>query len=412
MKIQPKYDLVPVFARLRESRLSGVGGRPSLRAFESQSAMSVLESAVTFQPEIPELEKPSLIRSAVFSAARTEAFDEASILSELRRAEIEYLRQPLKTFDVLSSLGINAYGPVKGWAQRRVVKGALLSFRASVPKRIDRTDIADSVVEHISRSANALTHCVVRVESRTPVAAYQQGMDRIDLLRGIWNFFLNSGTAMRHSAGGRPVNSILPGPIHSVHNPNGSLASKNYWYEPQALLAEWLFRADEHWHDVERFARATQRRIQCARYALEIENAFVRYARALDLADMGLAFVRLWAVLELLTNAIGDYDKLIARVAFLYSGAQRLFVQSLLEHLRSVRNGWVHMDLTRSDMESHVYELKSFVEASMVFHLRNGSRFSSVATATMYLDTPKDPALLRERIGQYRRALRSDRKRL
>ena len=52
----------------------------------------------------------------------------------------------------------------------------------------------------------------------------------MDLLRGMWNLRLNS--AARSSSGKRkPVNVLQLGPLHSLHEPNGELATDRYWYD-------------------------------------------------------------------------------------------------------------------------------------------------------------------------------------
>ena len=36
----------------------------------------------------------------------------------------------------------------------------------------------------------------------------------------------------RHSDSTRPLNDVLPGPVTTLHHPNGSQATRSYWYHP------------------------------------------------------------------------------------------------------------------------------------------------------------------------------------
>ncbi len=67
----------------------------------------------------------------------------------------------------------------------------------------------------------------VSVRARSEHEAYEKATGALDLLRGIWNLRLNS--AARSSSGKRkPVNVLQLGPLHSLHEPNGELASYRF----------------------------------------------------------------------------------------------------------------------------------------------------------------------------------------
>lgn len=71
----------------------------------------------------------------------------------------------------------------------------------------------------------------VLVSARTTNEAGALALDQLDLVRGIWNFRKNRGTWIRKSSGTRsPVNSIILGPIHTLHTPSGALATESWWY--------------------------------------------------------------------------------------------------------------------------------------------------------------------------------------
>jgi len=90
----------------------------------------------------------------------------------------------------------------------------------------------------------------------------------------------------------------------------------------------------------------------------------------------------------------------------LFGDKDRRFVRLLLEHLRDVRNRLVHAAEVRSNMEIYLYQLKGIAELMIRYHLRRGNRYTSLANAAEYLDTPVDRQILKQRIRDYRRVLR------
>jgi hypothetical protein len=201
------------------------------------------------------------------------------------------------------------------------------------------------------------------------------------------------------------LNAILPGPLHTLHLHDGSLVDP-FWYEPKALVTSEIYRPDKEWTHVQRRAASILSRLRSIKYRADIEAALVRYSRAFDNHDLNAAFSGLWGVLEFLTDSVGAYEQLISRAAFVIADKDRDFVRLLLEHLRDVRNGLIHEDRERTNVESYLYQLKWLAEVLLRFHLRNGALFASRSEAARYLDLSLNRDTLRLRIKEYRRALR------
>ncbi len=246
------------------------------------------------------------------------------------------------------------------------------------------------------------------MRARTEAAAFNEALETLDFLRGVWNFWINSGVSMRHSSGPRkPVNPILLGPTQTLHRPSGALATDVFWCQPQHEQFDTVYSPLAKLAKISTFESKVRARLGEISYGRNLRNLLVRYVRALDSVDYYVAFNRLWSVLEHLTAAVGDYKALINRVVFLYSHQDRAYLRLLMEHLRDVRNGIVHMDELRGPMETYLFQLKSLgVEPVVRFHLAQGKRFSSLNAAGQFLDLPTDPELLRERVQSFRLALR------
>jgi hypothetical protein len=251
------------------------------------------------------------------------------------------------------------------------------------------------------------------VMARTPSGAFELGQHSVDYARGVWNFLINSRTHIRLFSVGppKPVNAIIPGPIHTVHTARGKLALEAIWYDLYRVDQVQLFRQDALLSKIEATAQTIRQCVRQSEYARDIEHGFVRYARALDTPDHAVAFARLWTTIEYLADT-SDHDKLCRRIASLTKEHERGFVELVLWHMRDVRNGVVHVDASREftdvreGMEVYLYQLKVFAEWLLRFHVRYRRRFKSRASAIEFLDLPASARELQRLIKLYRSALR------
>lgn len=129
------------------------------------------------------------------------------------------------------------------------------------------------------------------------------------------------------------------------------------------------------------------------KYPHVIQNAFIRYTRALDERDWTTAFLKLWSILELLTDTSkANYDTTIKRTAFLYK--EREYNIQVLQHLKKYRNLSVHLDMGNSEIETYLYQLKNYVETLLSFHLQNKFNFDTIQEAAEFLSLPHEEEVL------------------
>lgn len=132
-------------------------------------------------------------------------------------------------------------------------------------------------------------------------------------------------------------------------------------------------------------------------YQSTLENAIIRYSRALDERVWQTAYLKLWSVLELLTNSQHEsYKVLINRTSFIF--LDRQFHRQVLNQLREYRNKYVHTDAENADIEIYMYQLKRYVEKMLGFHLGNTTRFESMEEVTKFLNLPYEKNTIESRI--------------
>ncbi|MCD4720516.1 MAG: hypothetical protein K8S13_11755 [Desulfobacula sp.] len=85
----------------------------------------------------------------------------------------------------------------------------------------------------IDEDENYSYFVTAHIRSKTKHDAVNKMLDAIDLLRGIWNLYMNKEFTIRFGNGKKkPINQITLGALHTLHNKNGSLAADVFWYEP------------------------------------------------------------------------------------------------------------------------------------------------------------------------------------
>jgi hypothetical protein len=66
--------------------------------------------------------------------------------------------------------------------------------------------------------------------------------------------------------------------------------------------------------------------------------------------------------------------------------------------LKEYRNESVHLDKEDRDVETHLYQLKRYVETQLSFHLFNNFGFRSIQDAAIFLSSPTQKKDIDEKI--------------
>jgi hypothetical protein len=242
------------------------------------------------------------------------------------------------------------------------------------------------------------------VLARNPADAAEKALNSIDLVRASWNLSLNLGKTWRCSSGRpTPVNEIRLSPFHTIHDSAGALATNAFWYDPGYSKPANLYSDQPRLARLQEFARNLRFKLAQLPYQDDIESALLRYVRALDSADLNDAFLRLWSLLEYLTNSGQDpYKVATRRAAFIYQDRER--AQLVLAHLTQQRNRFVHAGSDSEEIEPLVFLLKRHVDDLLLFHLRNSLGFKTRSEAAQFMDLPPNTDEIDLRISRLRSA--------
>jgi hypothetical protein len=369
-----------------------------------EDCVSVLHSSLEFSDGIPQTERRKIIALSIRDAAVAGVISAKALLREISRQENSYLRKPVKKLVLVTSLSIRHDSALKNV----LVNDAAIRFTPRLPKRFDQGAIMKLANSYIV-GPFPKDYCAVRVSvtGRSEHEAVEKAFNAVDLLRGIWNLGLNRSRGLSYRNGNRrPMNLILPGPLHTLHEPNGKLVStEDLWYEPEYVAPIELFYIRNGFSQLRNFDKSLRRQIGAIQYRNRIENAIKRYCRALDSRDYQRAFLDVWSVMEALTDSFtGNYDVTIRRTVSLFD--EPSFHKQVLKHLRQFRNRAVHAGEGTEEIETLLFQLRRYVQELIMFHATNDLRFERFEEACEFLDLPTGASILKKKQQLIRKALK------
>lgn len=393
-------------ARLESSKIRKEDGGASFEGFEFDDCAAVLYNLLECKG-IPEGEKRRIVTKSIFNAGANGAISPDSLLSEIRSLEIGFWKEPVLRYVLCTSLSIDRFSELKS----RKLDRTLIRFMPRLPKSFQAGAEKIRDISQHSLSADPPQNYIqtlISVDARSPVDAAEQAFETIDLLRGIWNFGINRKHFNRNSYGNRnPVNEIVLGPLHSLHFPDGKLATEMWWYDPeyQKPVDPYNLRNPREKERLDKIEKSGRTLLKKQKYRAVVEFAIREYCRALDYRNWSNAFLKLWSVLELLTHTEKDnYGTTIRRAAFVWTDAE--YHKEVLNHLRHLRNCFVHENKSTDNVETYMYQLKRYVEALIGFHLGRGLSFSTISEAAEFMDLPVEQQILRNKIVKLETALK------
>jgi len=393
------YQPEQIIQKITEYQASGRQGYP----FIDKEIQTLLVSMIKFNEALPESEKRRIIGSALRQVLAASGITANSLLGRICKLEQEFLNQPKAPYVLATALLVKT----SSIFPRKSIDGATFTFTNKLPIEFLRARQSLDERAQLDRIPKLTSnHQAVRVHiyARSPAEATQLALDRLDLLRGIWNLYLHSGqvkiTGGRHNI---PVNQILLGPLHSLHHPSGQLATDNFWYEPGYYsLPSPLNLSKEKFDKLFEFETKIRKHLKPLSYRTTMEQALLRYVRALDEHDWQKSFSRLWSLLELLTHTQqANYDTTIRRACYIFE--KRDYYRQILKHLRENRNRATHDDEGAQEIEPLMYQLKNIIEALMVRQIYNGLKFGSMTEWGEFLDMPVNREDLNAKLTQLKK---------
>ena len=395
-------DFKPSFLTDRIERLKSVSsnGTVSFPGFTHTEHSSVLGSMLRLNREIPDNEARKIINLACFAVAGAGKVTPDTLCAHVDALEKKYLSTPKAEFRLVTSVSAAfVAGPVAFQVRNTTISFGRRPSRNAGRSHAEKVNEAEYLLH--GELPQSYSPVLARVSARNEHEAAKQALHEIDLTRAIWNFWINRTVITRSTIGNRaPINSIILGPIHTLHTLSGELASDSYWYEPVYRGPVSVWRDATRHSKIQEFTKKVRVALRKVPYQSSIEALLVRYVRALDSSDWHACFLELWSILEELTNTKREdtHKVTVRRSAFL--SEDFAYATQVLNHLRSYRNAAVHSGNERDNVEPIMYQAKNFVEALLQFNLASAGQFKSLDDVAKFLDGPSELAEIDRQIGR------------
>lgn len=369
--------------------------------FDFDTSADILAATCPLSREVPPTERVAIVRHAIVQSTKEQDLTPQNVLKHAAAKQTQYLRLRTQSFVLVTTISLDS----RDVPLRRRMGAAAITLSRHTPRHFRFPERVTKSRIHYGDPPRDYVSVRVRVSARRPEQAADLALSSVDLLRAIWNLHINRRTAQRIS-GGRvhPVNNVVLGPIHTVHHPDGTPATDVYWWEPSYVEPLRAFSLRERAKPLKRFERLVRLSLKRSPFADLIQKILLQYVRALDDRQLSSAFVKLWAALEEVTLANGNYDSLIRRSTFLWR--EQRYHRLVLHHLRLWRNRIVHDGEDTSEAERMVFQLKQYVEHMLLFFIRRSHVFETLGEYGQFLDLPENTAILHRRMRLYRWAHR------
>lgn len=355
-----------------------------------------LQTAYNFNSKTPPPAFPIVINDAIHTFVRKKVKDGNALKDSLKFCEGKYLKKEKKQYTLLTSLSFKFFSELP----RLNIDGCNLRFHPDIPSKYNITENMTIKYSYPEFPPRDYTIALLGLKARSLPEAIDFGLEKINFVRGLWNYSINLRLGARIQSGKRdPINTIRLGPVHTLHTlhtKDGKLSSQNFWFENEYVIKSDNNNVRNKWDYILKDFSHFRKCIKNSNSSFNIKNIIILYSDALDNKDFKSALIMLWTVLEKLTDTgFSGYDKTIKRTLNFYNGDH--FVKETLEHLRIVRNRFIHKGESRNGLEPILFQLKRIVERLILFNINNLKYFHSIQEVGLFLDINRNKkSLLRE----------------
>lgn len=361
-----------------------------------------LQTAYNFNSKTPPAAFPIVINDAIHTFVRKRVKDGNALKEALKFCENKYLRKDKKQYTLLTSLSFKYFGELP----RLNIDGSNFRFYPHIPSKYKVNENKSIQYSFPNYPPKDYTIVLLGLKARSLPEAIDYGLDKINFVRGLWNYSINLRLGARIQSGIRnPINTIRLGPLHTIHNKDGKLSSQNYWFENDCVIKSDNYDVRKKWDYIQKDFTHFRKCIKNSKSSFNIEDFIILYSNSLDGKDYKSALIMLWSLLEKLTDTgFSGYDKTIKRTLNFYNGDH--FIKETLEHLRIVRNNFIHKGESREGLEPILFQLKRIVERLILFNINNLNYFNSIQEVGQFLDINRNEKSLNREIQLRKRLIK------
>ncbi|MCP4762537.1 MAG: hypothetical protein GY870_12220 [archaeon] len=355
------YDLKDLASKIESIKTIESNKKIGFDAFKYEQYSLLLKNILKpYDNRIPEKLWENIIWKTVTDLGRKGKISSDDLLNNIKKNIDAYLSNPLEKYVVATTLSVNNSFKLG----KLVVDGVTITFNKNFLSKfiLERNRvIKPSYKRYIPfPPPEKFVAVKIHLQSRHHVEAFEKAIDTLDFVRGVWNYFINREIGSSKTTGQRldSINSIVLGPVHTVHYSSGNIATEMYWYENDYTDSKKTYDRNDVLNEIYLQFFKFRKILKKITYQAFIKEGLIKYNRALDSTNYHKAFMSLWSALEFLTKT-GENDNhkvTVRRSCSLY--IEPKFSRQILNSLREFRNSIVHENSSSSNIEPLVYQLR------------------------------------------------------
>ena len=358
---------------------------------------------VRFDAEVNASQKRNLIRRALQQMAEHEG--EATyggFRKWLNKVEDEFTAQEKTRWVLITSVSIR----LDCSQLRRHIDEARIYITQELPKKYSFTEkTADQLEQEFGGFCPSWYKPTrVHVTEKNERDASRKAFQLLDYLRGVWTLIRRPGHILSFGGGlNGPKNPFLRGPVATVHDSNGKQkwGGIYHYQRPEPRRTKPSYPKSSNHDEFFDVAGGIRQTVKESSATGRLRGFLRRYARAYDTADQTHSFLRLWSLLEAVTNTTRATAKQMIEVVDKNYGAGN-FARFVLAPLAHTRNRIVHGDHTPVSPEKLVESLAPIVEFMVQNALHHEDLVDNLDRYFEFLHLPRDIDEIAQKVQKYR----------
>ena len=408
MKLKWKKRFKPeiILEKIDKIMTINADGSVSYSGFQYFELKATLYSMIEFPDYLTTLQNNGLVDKAITKAAKIKSLTPEKLIEELEGLFKVELKRKVKKYHLLTTISISNPFPFKkiqiGQSTIRFITGDFPKKYHSRKNLLEKAKRQNSKLEF---SPENYSNIIISTEAKSEHKATSQCLNDLDLLRAVLSMFANSGIELMGDRWS-PINKIRIGSIHTLHKESGkTIDMDTFWFDPNFTKASPFKLTSNNLKGFKKNVKWVLETLKKSKYSQKLENALLRYVRALDERDQNVALLHIWGALESITayeeNSKSNLPK---RCAYLFSEYE--YHKQVLEHLREYRNQSVHAGDQNEEAKSYCYQLQGYFIEIILFHLHRVKEFNTLAEANGFLDQPVDIEQLKHKRDLLNKAIK------
>lgn len=273
----------------------------------------------------------------------------------------EYRQSSLRKFKLNTDIQL----PAAFYYQTIKILDNIIKFGgASDPAYYKRT-IDNHILEKLPPPDSNFRRVRVYVFARGEEEAFQKALTTLNVFRALFNLFVSyrSITILESEPSYKPQCYVCNGPYYFLKQVVGESVTKVYFQSEFWSEVRNLNNIADRLSDPTKLRSFFGKARSGVGQVKEMPYVLDRYITALDSRSYDDAFLRLWSVLELVTNTSGagfSHKVTVKRASAIYKDRKK--VEYLLGSMRYIRNQLVHENIPQDISSLIMGQLKNTVE--------------------------------------------------